>query len=411
MGVGLVVGLLGTPWVISRIVGNLALSDRMNLVRPSPTLAITARAKALAQQGYPVISFGAGEPDFNTPDPICQAAIQAMRNGETKYTPSAGLPALREEIAEKLHRENGLNYTADQITVSCGAKHSVYNALQVICNPGDEVILIAPYWMTYYDQIVLAGGIPKVIHTTAESGFSPSLDQLREAINAKTRAIILNSPCNPTGTMLSRDALKNIAAMALRHGFWIISDEIYEHLIYDAEHFSIAGLGQDVYAQTITVNGCSKTFAMTGWRIGYSAAPLEVAKAISKLQDQVTSNPTSFAQYGAIAALQLPPSAIAEMQQTFNRRRKRIVEKLSAIPGICCSLPPGAFYAFPHIGSLCDGDDLIFADRLLEDCHVAIVPGTVFEGRGHIRLSYATSDENIEEGVDRISKFVQTLRA
>lgn len=384
-----------------------SLSQRVAGVRPSPTLAITARAKALAKAGHPVISFGAGEPDFNTPKAICEAAIRAIEAGETKYTPSAGLPALREAVAAKLLRENNLRYAPEEVVVSCGAKHSVYNALQVLINPGDEVILIAPYWMTYRDQVVLAGGTPVVIPTTAETGFNPTLEQLREAVSPRTKAIIINSPSNPTGGMLTHATLKNIAAVALRNGMWIISDEIYEHLTYGEAHESIARLSDDVFQQTVTITGCSKSYSMTGWRIGFAAAPKPVAQAMSNLQDQVTSNPTTFAQYGAMAALLLPEEEVETMRQTFERRRDLIVGLLNAIPGVQCALPKGAFYAFPGIESGLSGmDDVSLAQALLDECYVATVPGSVFEGAGHLRLSYATKEEDIEEGIARIAAWM-----
>ncbi len=385
----------------------------MDVILPSPTLAITAKAKRMQGEGLDVVSFGAGEPDFCTPEPIVEAAVQALHNGETRYAPSAGTPKLRQAVSEKFARENGLTYSPDQIIVSCGAKHSIYNALQVTVNPGDEVILIAPYWMTYAEQVKLAGGIPRVIHTDATTGFSPSFDQLREAVGPKTKAIILNSPSNPTGAVLSREVLKNIASLALRHGFWIITDEIYERLLYDQCHVSIASLGKDIYEQTITVAGCSKTYAMTGWRIGFAAAPLAVAKAMSNLQDQVTSNATSFAQAGAVAALHMSDDSIEAMRAEFEVRRDLIVGLLNEIPGVRCPLPGGAFYAFPDITSvLKSGEtDIDFTNELLEKAHVAVVPGTVFEGPGHIRLSYATSQSEIRRGVERLSQFIQSRNA
>lgn len=385
----------------------------MDCIQPSPTLAITAKAKKLKSEGVDVVSFGAGEPDFNTPEPICEAAIQAIRDGETKYAPSAGLPKLREAIVEKLSKENRLDYTPDQVVVSCGAKHSIYNAMQVLVNPGDEVILIAPYWMTYAEQVRLAGGVPVVIHTSAESGFAPTYDQLREAVSDKTKAIVVNSPSNPTGAMLNRETLKQIAALALKHGFWIITDEIYERLTYGEEHISIASLGREVYDQTITVNGCSKTYSMTGWRIGYVAAPVNVAKAMSALQDQMTSNATTFAQVGAIAALQLPADAVEAMRQEFEQRRNLICERLNAIPGVRCALPGGAFYAFADVtGALQEGEtDLQLANALLDEAHVAVIPGSVFEGPGHLRFSYATSRIEIGRGVERVGEFLAKRRA
>jgi len=366
-------------------------------------------------EGIDVIAFAVGEPDFNTPEPIIEAAIQALHEGFTKYTPSAGTPKLKEAIAGKLLRENGLAYKPEQVVVSCGAKHSVYNTMQVLVDPGDEVILIAPYWMTYADQIRLAGGVPVVISTTGESGFVPTYDQLKEAISPRTKAILINSPSNPTGGILPRETLKEIAALAIRHDFWIVADEIYEHLIYGgAKVPSIAGLSNEVFERTITINGCSKSYAMTGWRIGYAAAPLPVAKAMSNLQDQVTSNPTSFAQRGAIAAFSLDPSVVEKMRAEFEARRDLIVGLIRQIPGLTIPEPKGAFYAFPNVsaylgGSLATDEDL--ATYLLTEAKVATVPGSVFEGPGHLRMSYATSREDIEKGMARIADALGRLPA
>lgn len=380
----------------------LALSQRTNILKPSPTLAITAKANAMRADGIDVISFGAGEPDFNTPKPICDAAKEAIDSGFTKYTPSAGIKELKEAICGKLSRENNLTYSPDQVIVSCGAKHSIFNALQVLVDPGDEVILIAPYWMTYADQIQLAGGVPKVVYTSAENGFVPELDQIKEAISERTKAILINSPSNPTGGVLSDEILAGIAELSQKHGFWVISDEIYERLVYGVTPRSFATYGTE--DRTITVGGCSKSYAMTGWRIGFAACPLAVAKAMSNFQDQVTSNPTSFAQRGAVVAFNLPSENVEAMRVEFEARRDLIVGLLAAIPGVKIQPPKGAFYAFPDVSAcLRTGEtDIELAQYLLDEAHVAVVPGSVFEGKGHIRLSYATSRKNIEEGVRRI---------
>jgi len=382
----------------------LALSQRTNILKPSPTLAISAKANSMKADGIDVISFGAGEPDFNTPQAICDAAKEAIDSGFTKYTPSAGINELREAICGKLSRENGLEYYPSQVIVSCGAKHSVYNSMQVLINPGDEVILIAPYWMTYADQIQLAGGIPKVVKAPAETGFVPSLEQISEAISPKTKAILINSPSNPSGAVLPDSILQGIAELADKHDLWIISDEIYERLIYGTSFRSIASFSQSIKDRTITIGGCSKSYAMTGWRIGFAAAPLPVAKAMSNFQDQVTSNPTSFAQKGAVVAFNLPSESVESMRVEFEFRRDLIVKLLSDIPGFKISPPKGAFYAFPDVSQcLLPGEtDGQLAEFLLEKAHVAVVSGSVFEGEGHIRLSYATSRLNIEEGVRRI---------
>lgn len=385
----------------------LSLSARAGLLKPSPTLGITAKANQMKADGIDVVSFAAGEPDFNTPEPINQAAIAAIEAGFTKYTPSSGTKQLKEAVAAKFLRDNGLHYSPDQIVCSCGAKHSVFNTLQVVVDPGDEVILIAPYWMTYAEQVRLAGGVPVVISAPSAAAFVPTYEQLKEAVSPRTKAIILNTPSNPTGAVLPRETLKQIAALALRHGFWIVSDEIYEHLIYGAEHVSIASLGRDVQEQTITINGCSKTYAMTGWRIGFAAAPLPIAKAMSNFQDQVTSNPTSFAQVGAVAALNMDAAAVHQMRDEFMARRDLITRLLQAIPGVELAAPEGAFYAFPKMDAFLGGsiaDDAALATYLLEEARVACVPGSVFEGNGHLRMSYAASRTDIERGVARIAE-------
>lgn len=391
----------------------LSLSARAGLLKPSPTLAITSKAKAMMAEGIDVISFGAGEPDFNTPEPICKAAIDAINQGFTKYTPSAGIPELRKAVANKLEQENGLKYTPEQVVVSCGAKHSIYNTMQVLIDEGDEVILLAPYWMTYADQVRLAGGVPVVVKGSSESGFIPNYDDLKDAVTHRTKAIIVNSPSNPTGAVLPRETLKQIAALALKHSLWVVSDEIYEHLLYDGEkHTSLASLGSGIFDQTITVNGCSKSYAMTGWRIGYAAAPLPIAKAMSNFQDQVTSNPTSFVQKGAVAALNLPASSIEAMRVEFEARRDLIHSLLTAIPGVKMQKPKGAFYAFPDISAYLGKDlqtDADLATYLLDEAKVATVPGSVFEGSGHIRLSYATSRSDIEKGVARIAEALKRI--
>jgi aspartate aminotransferase len=390
-------------------VNTLALAARTGLLKPSPTLGITAKANAMRAEGIDVISFAAGEPDFNTPEGICAAAIQAIEDGFTKYTPSAGIPDLKAAIVEKLQRENGLSYKPEQIVVSCGAKHSVYNAMQVLLDPGDEVILFAPFWMTYADQIELAGGVPKVVETRAEEGFVPSYEAIRAAIGPRTKAILINSPSNPTGAVFPRETIKEVAALALRHGLWLISDEIYERLVYGEGATSIAGLGSEVYDRTITINGCSKTYSMTGWRIGFAAAPVPVAKAMSNFQDQVTSNPTSFAQKGAAVAFRMPSEQVETMRSEFAARRDLVLGLLDQIPGVRTPRPGGAFYVFPDCSAYLGGDDTRLAEVLLEKAQVALVPGSVFHGPGHLRLSYAASRANIERGVARIAEALRGL--
>ncbi|HAY14393.1 MAG TPA: aspartate aminotransferase [Armatimonadetes bacterium] len=359
--------------------------------------------------GTDVIAFSVGEPDFNTPEPICEAAIASIRKGYTKYTASAGIPELRTAIAEHLRSFNGIAADPSEVIVSCGAKQSVYQTLQVLINPGDEVIFFAPYWMTYRDQVNLAGGKVVEVATSAANGFAPSMDDLRAAITDRTRAIVVNSPSNPTGGVYSRQVMKEIAATALRHGLWVISDEIYEHLIYDGERTSMAALGKEIAEQTITISGFSKTYSMTGWRVGYAHAPNPVATALSNLQDQVTSNPTSFAQYGALQALQTSADEIAAMRESFRARRDLMVKLLQEIPGVTVDVPAGAFYVFPDVSTyLSDScDDVQLVNELLEEVGVATVPGSVFSGPGHIRLSYAVSPDEIERGVARIGEALQ----
>jgi aspartate aminotransferase len=387
------------------LVETLSLSARTGLLKPSPTLSITNKANAMKAEGIDVVSFAAGEPDFNTPEPIRAAAVEALAKGFTKYTPSSGTKDLKEAIVRKLHRENGLEYGLDQIIVSCGAKHSVFNTMQVLLDPGDEVLLIAPYWMTYADQVRLAGGVPVVVKASWESGFVPTGEQLRAAITPRTKAIILNSPSNPTGAVLPRETMEDIARLSVERGFWVVADEIYERLIYGASHTSIASLGREVYDRTITINGCSKSYAMTGWRIGFAAAPVQVAKAMSNFQDQVTSNPTSFAQKGAVAAFDMPADAMETMRAEFEARRDLIVGLLKQIDGLRVPEPKGAFYVFPDFSAYLNGEsDTELAAYLLEEARVATVPGSVFEGDGHLRLSYAASRADIEKGVSRIAE-------
>lgn len=391
----------------------LSLSSRAGLLKPSPTLAITGRAKAMKAQGIDVLSFAAGEPDFNTPDPINRAAIQAIEAGFTKYTPSAGMPELKEAVCAKLARENDVHATPENIVVSCGAKHSVYNTMMILLEPGDEVILIAPYWMTYADQVALAGGRHVVVQTRAEDDFVPAIDAIAEAITPQSKAIMLNSPCNPTGAVFPPETIAGIANLAVRHGLWIVADEIYERLIYGERHQSPAALSNEVAAQTVTIGGCSKSYAMTGWRIGFACAPTPLAKAMSNFQDQVTSNPTSFAQKGAVAAYQLDPQAVEGMRAEFEARRDLIVRLLRNIPGVEVPNPKGAFYAFPDVSRFIGGaaaDDVQLAEHLLETARIATVPGSVFEGPGHLRLSYAASRKDIEEGVGRLAEALDKLR-
>lgn len=388
------------------------LASRMENMRPSWTLSISSRARAMKQEGKDVISLAAGEPDFNTPEPICQAAIEAIHEGMTKYTQTQGVIELRTAICEKLKKENGIHTAPDQIVVSCGAKHSLFNAMMALINPGDEVILIAPYWLTYHEQVILAGGTPVIVQTSADQLFVPTYDQIQEKITKRTKAILINTPNNPTGAVWSRQVLKDIATLAIRHGLWVVSDEIYEKLIYEGEHQSIAALGSDIAAQTITINGCSKTYSMTGWRIGYSASSPKIAQAMTTLQDQVTSSPTSFAQAGAIAAYQISNESLMSMNQEFMAKRDLMINGLSQIHGISYVKPKGAFYVLVDVSSLLKGeiaDDFQLAGRLLDEILVATIPGSVFGAPGYLRLSYATSRENIQKATERLSHALKPL--
>lgn len=383
------------------------LSTRVSQIQPSPTVGLASIVRELRDRGEDVVSFGAGEPDFDTPEPVREAGVRAIRDGHTHYTPGPGLPELREAIARKLLRENGVHADVPNIVVSCGAKQAVFNALMALCDPGDEVILLAPYWMTYKDQVVLAGGVPVVVHTRAESGFVPDMDAIRAAVTPKTKAIVINSPTNPTGGVFPRSTLKEIAALALRQNLYIISDEIYEKHVYDgAEHVSIASLGREIADRTVTVGGFSKSHAMTGWRLGYSVSNREIASSISKIQDQVTSNACSISQYAALAAFEESEADVDAMVLEFSDRRNVLLRAIAEIPGVRCHCPLGAFYLFPDVSEAIRGkleSDVALAEYLLREHKVACVPGSVFEGPGHIRLTYALSSEQILEGAKRIA--------
>lgn len=356
-------------------------------------------------KGCDVVLFGAGEPDFPTPDEISVAAIASLASGKTKYTASVGIPELREAVAEKCLRENKLSVQPNQVVASCGAKHSLFNAMWVTVSPGDEVILIAPYWMTYRDQVQLVGGVVRVVHTSVEEGYVPSVEAIRAAITPKTKAIVVNSPCNPTGAVFPPEVLAGIAELALEHNLWVISDEIYERLLYDAQHLTIASLSPEIAARTITILGVSKTYAMTGWRIGFAVSPAPVAAAMGRFQDQVTSNATTISQYAAIQALKMTDTEFAKMHTEFAARRELMGAELAKISGLKFSKPAGAFYYFVDVsGCLKDGEtDTDLADRILEDAQVAVVPGSVFEAPGCLRLSYTASQHDIERGIQRIA--------
>jgi aspartate aminotransferase len=383
-------------------------------VAPSPTLAVDAKAKALQAAGEDVCGFAAGEPDFDTPEHIKEACAAALRGGKTKYAPTPGIEPLRQAIADRYAAEYGLRATPAQVIVSPGGKFSCYLGVLATCSPGDEVIVPAPYWVSYPEMVKLAGAVPRFVLADDRTGFRLTPAMVEAAITPRTRLLILNSPSNPTGAVYSRAELEAIVAVALRHNLYILSDEMYEHLVYDGVRPTcVATLAPEAAARTITVAGFSKTYAMTGWRIGTTLAPLPIAKAISELQSQMSSNVTTFAQFGALAALQQKEktaAALATMLAAFDRRRRNLHAELNRIPGISCLLAEGAFYLFPNISRF-GLSDLEFCNRLLEQEKVAAVPGSAFGAEGYLRLSYATSDEIIAKGVARLARFCAGLRA
>lgn len=394
------------------------ISERTKRVKPSATLQLNATAQAMKRQGIDVLSFSVGEPDFDTPEHIKEAAIRALKEGKTKYTPVGGIPELKEAICEKLHRDNGLSYSPDEVIVSCGAKHSLYNIFQAILNPADEVIILSPYWVSYPAQVLLNDGIPVFVETLEENNFQPTRQSIEEAITPKTKAIVLNSPSNPTGQIYTRETLEMVGEIALRHNLIIISDEIYEKLLYDGQsHISIASLSEELKGRTIVVNGLSKSHSMTGWRIGYAAGPKEIVSAMTKVQGQSTSNPTSVAQWAAVEALKGPQDFLKDMLEEFDRRRKAMVQGLNQIDGIKAAMPKGAFYVFANVkellGKKFKGKTIESSNDLgmffLEQARVAAVAGAEFGTEGYIRFSYATSMERIEEGLRRISQALQNL--
>ncbi len=391
----------------------MKLAARVSRIAPSPTLAMAATAKAMAAQGLDIVDFSTGEPDFDTPEPVKAAAEAAIRAGFTKYTPSSGIDELRGAVAEKLWAELGVRYDKSQILVSCGAKHSLYNLAEALLEAGDEIIIPTPYWVSYSDQALLNDATPILMPTKEDEGYAVRPAQLEQLITPKTKAILLNSPGNPTGATYDRGTLEQIAAVAIRHDLIVISDEIYEKVLYDgASHVSIASLGPEIAARTVIINGVSKAYAMTGWRIGYAAGPKELITAMANIQSQSTSNPCSIAQKAAVAALRLGEPFTVKMVEEFSRRRKTIVEGLNNIPGVTCSMPRGAFYAFPNIkgvlgkrgpsGMLKTPNEL--ANYLLNDAHIAVVPGEPFGSHDHLRLSYATSMTNITRGLERLGQ-------
>ncbi len=389
------------------------LSTWARNISPSPTLAVDAKAKALAAAGEDVCGFAAGEPDFDTPDHIKEACIAALRSGKTKYAPTPGIEPLRQALAEKYVADYGLPVVASQVIVSPGGKFSCYLAILATCSPGDEVIIPAPYWVSYPEMVKLAGATPVAVLADDTTGFRLTPAQLEAAITPRTRLVILNSPSNPTGAVYTRAEMEALVAVAMKHNLYILSDEIYEHLTYDgAKHVAPATFSAEVAARTIIVSGFAKTYAMTGWRLGTTVAPAPIAKAIAELQSQMTSNATTFAQWGALAALkekEKTQAALERMLTAFDRRRKLLHAELNKIDGIKCLLAEGAFYLFPNISSFGLPSD-VFCTRLLEQKKVAAVHGSAFGAEGYLRLSYATSDEIIVKGVTRLAEFCATLR-
>ncbi|MBR5270541.1 MAG: pyridoxal phosphate-dependent aminotransferase [Anaerotignum sp.] len=398
----------------------MELSKRAMSIKASTTMAISSKAAEMKAAGLPVVTFGAGEPDFNTPEHIRQAGIDAINNGQTRYTPAAGTPALRQAVCDKLKKDNGLDYEPAQIVISNGAKHSLMNTFMAILNEGDEVIIPAPFWLSYSEMVRIAGGVPVIIYTKKENQFMMTKEELEQAYTEKTKAVVLTSPSNPTGQVMSKDDLQMIADFAVSHDIFVLADEIYEKLIYDEDkqHISIASLGKEIYDRTIVINGVSKSYAMTGWRIGYTAAPLAVSKLMASLQSHMASNPNSIAQAATVAALNGPQDCVAEMLVEFKKRRDYIFEREEAIPMLSALKPQGAFYLFVDVsgtyGKSYEGAVINsaadFATILLDQKYVAVVPCADFGMPDYIRLSYATSMEIIKEGMDRIEAMVKDLK-
>jgi aspartate aminotransferase len=395
----------------------MKVSKRAQSVPPSATMAVDTKAKELKAKGVDVVGFGAGEPDFDTPMYIKEAAIAAIKAGKTKYTATPGIPELRKAIAEKLLKENNLKYTPEQIIVNIGAKHSVYEAMQAVLDDGDEVIVPTPYWVTYPETIKLAGAAMKVVQTDPKNDYKITPEQVKKAITPKTAMLLINSPNNPGGFTYTPDELRAIAKVLEGTNIMVLSDEIYEHLVYgDTKFISFAALSEDAYKRTITINGFSKAFAMTGWRLGYAAAPIEVVKAMSRLQGHMTQNPVSFVQAGGLAAFADPDNEVEKMRLEFEKRAKYMADRLSAIDGIKCPQPTGAFYCFPdvsaHFGRTIGGvkinNSMDFAAALLEQANVALVPGGPFGCDNNVRLSFATSMDMIKKGIDRLEKWLMS---
>jgi aspartate aminotransferase len=397
------------------------LADRLKTLAPSSTLAVQAKAAELRRRGIDVVSFGAGEPDFDTPERIKDAAIQAMRRGQTKYTEVGGIPELRAAVCGKFKRDNGLDYEPADVLVSCGAKHTLFNMVVALLNPGDEVLVPSPYWVSYPEQARLVGAVPVAVLTQEATGFDLDPERLRAAVTPRTKVIVLNSPNNPTGAVFSPAALAAVARLAVERDLFVVSDECYEALTFEGRHVSIAALDPEVKARTLVVNTCSKAYAMTGWRLGFAAGPRALIRAMTDVQSQVTSNPSSITQWAAVEALVGPQDEVAKMAGEFDRRRRVIVRGLNALPGVSCVMPKGAFYVFANVSGLfgrawkaADGTRILKGSVdvtafLLAEAKVAVVPGVDFGSDDHVRLSYATSEALISEGLSRMAATLPRL--
>ena len=396
----------------------MKLSERSQKVNASMTLALSAKAGQMKTDGHDVVSFGAGEPDFNTPEHIAKAGKEAIDEGFTKYTAAAGTKDLKKAVQKKFKKDNGLDYDLDQIIISNGAKHSLFNTFQTILNPGDEVIISRPYWVSYPETVKLGGGVPVYVDAEEENNFKMKIEDIKKAVTENTKALILNSPNNPTGCVYSREELKEIADLAIKEDFFVVSDEIYEELIYgDAEHISIASFGKEIKERTIVINGMSKAYAMTGWRIGFAAASKEIVDIMSNIQSHATSNPNSIAQYASTVGLNESKAVTREMVKAFKERRNYMVKTINEMPKVSCKKPEGAFYVMMNIENLIgkkyEGEEIdgsmSFADILLEESKVAVIPGKAFGNDKFVRLSYATSLEDIQRGLERIKEFVNKV--
>lgn len=398
----------------------IPISSRLSKIAPSPTLALTAKVKALKAKGEDIVGFAAGEPDFDTPEPIKEACAQALKEGFTKYTATGGIPELKEAVSQWMFERKGLRYSPDQVLVCCGAKHALYNLFQALLEEGDEVLIPAPYWVTYKDQVAIAGGVPVIVQTDIEDGFTPHLEALKEAWSPKARAVVLNSPSNPSGAALSRRQLEALAEFFVQKGLFVVADEIYAEIVYDGfRQESIASLGKEIFERTFVVDGVSKTFAMTGFRIGYVAGQAKAIKAMNMIQDQSTSNPTSIAQKAAVRALTLNQDVISPMVEKFRNRRNLMLEGMQRIEGLRCFKPLGAFYLFPDMRHFLGrrtpsgreiGTSAALSEALLEEAKLAVVPGEAFGMPGFLRFSYATGESEIQKGMERLYAFCSSLR-